>query len=66
MEKKVTKNTRIDEILQANNKAVEILFQEGLHCICCPMSMNETLEQGCKAHGMNDKKIKQIVERLNR
>jgi hypothetical protein len=30
------------------------------------MSQMESLEDGCKAHGMSDKEINEIVEKLNK
>lgn len=63
---KITKNTKIMNILNANPKAIEILFEAGLGCIGCHMSQYETLEQGCKTHGMNNKEINDIIEKLNK
>lgn len=62
---KITKKTKISEIVKINPKAKEILFEEGMHCIGCPMAQQETLEEGCLAHGMEEKKIKQIIKKLN-
>ena len=64
--KKITGKTKLSEVLNLNSKAAEVLFQEGLMCVGCPMAMQETLEQGCRAHGMNKKKIDEIIERLNK
>ena len=64
--KKITKKTLMSEVLSANDKAAEILFDAGMGCIGCPMSQMESLEAGCKAHGMNDKKIEELVKKLNK
>ena len=63
---KINKSTKISKVVGANPKAVEILFKAGLTCIGCPMAQQETLEQGCKAHGMNKKEIKKLVKELNK
>ncbi len=63
---KITKKTKLSEILVKNEKAAEMLFKAGLSCIGCPMAMQETIEEGCLAHGMNDKEIDELIERLNR
>jgi hybrid cluster-associated redox disulfide protein len=64
---KITKNTKLNEILDAKGeKAAEILFKSGMGCVGCPMSQMESLEDGCKAHGMSDKEINEIVEKLNK
>ena len=62
--KKITKKTKLSEITE-NEKVVEALFEVGLHCVGCPMSMQETIEEGCKAHGMSDKDIDELIGRLN-
>ena len=63
---KINKKVKLNEILDKNENAAEILFEAGLGCIGCPMAMAETLEEGCKAHGMNDKEIGELVEKLNK
>lgn len=63
--KKITSKTKLNDLLRKNPETVEILFDAGLHCIGCPMAMQETLEQGCKAHGMTKKEINELVKRLN-
>ena len=62
----ITKKTKFSEILESNKDAAEILFEAGLHCVGCPMTSQESLEDGCKAHGMSEKDIDELVERLNK
>ena len=63
---KVTKKTKFSEILMKKPGAAEVLMEKGMHCIGCPMSMQENLEQGCKAHGMSDKDIEILIDQLNK
>ncbi len=63
--KKITKKTKFSKILEDNEKAAEILFEAGLHCVGCPMTAQESLEDGCLAHGMNGKEIDKLVGKLN-
>ena len=62
---KITKKTIMSEILEEKPKASKLLIEAGMHCVGCPMAMSETLEEGCKAHGMNKKEIDKLVEELN-
>ena len=62
---KITKKTKMSEILEEKPEAAKLLIEAGMHCVGCPMAMQETLEQGCKAHGMNKKEIDELVKRLN-
>lgn len=64
--RKITKETMMSEILEKKPEAAEILFESGMHCVGCPMSMSETLEQGCLAHGMNKKEVDELVKKLNK
>ena len=51
------------EVLKKCPDAAEILMESGMHCIGCPMSMTETVEQGCQAHGLDADKL---VEKINK
>lgn len=62
---KITRKTKLSKLVQKKPESVEILFEAGLSCIGCPMAMQETLEDGCKAHGFSEKKIDELIERLN-
>jgi len=66
MAKKITKDMKINEVMQTNEKAAEVLFGAGLMCVGCPLAMQETIEKGCLAHGMDAKKIDGIIEELNK
>jgi hybrid cluster-associated redox disulfide protein len=66
MAKKITAKTKFDEIMHINPEAGMILFEHGMHCVGCGMASMETLEQGCLAHGMEKKEIKELIERLNK
>ncbi|MBW3022665.1 DUF1858 domain-containing protein [Candidatus Woesearchaeota archaeon] len=61
----ITKKTMIADVVRKHEKSAEIMFKYGLHCIGCHMSPNETLEQGCKAHGMSDEEIEQMIKEIN-
>ena len=54
------------QLLTKKPEAMNILFENGLHCIGCHMSAYETIEQGCLAHGMSDKEIDALVKQLNK
>lgn len=64
-EEKITKNMTFQEIMKNCPGCAEILLSYGLHCIGCHVAAFETLEQGCKAHGLSDDKIDEIVEKIN-
>ena len=61
--KKITKKMTFSEVLQKYPESAEIFMNEGLHCIGCPSAGMETIERGCKAHGLKPEKI---IEKLNK
>tara|TARA_Y100000310_G_C20038945_1_gene515280 strand:+ start:184 stop:387 length:204 start_codon:yes stop_codon:yes gene_type:complete len=64
---KITKKMTFSEILEKHSEIAEVLLSKGMHCIGCPMSQMESLEEGCLAHGLNaDKIVKEINEKINK
>ncbi len=49
---KVTKDTLIGEALMMDMGIAEVLMESGMHCVGCPASQAETLEEACAVHGM--------------
>lgn len=49
----ITKNMIISDILKINMGVVPILLNEGMHCIGCPASQGESLEEACMVHGID-------------
>jgi len=63
---KITAKTKLSEIMEINPELAEVLFESGMSCCGCPMAQEETLEEGCLAHGMSEKDIDKLVEKLNK
>ena len=53
MEKKITKDMIIGEILQLNPGMANVLMAGGMHCVSCPASQGESLEEACYVHGID-------------
>ena len=49
----VNKSTMIGELLQIDQNIAPILLNIGMHCLGCPSSQAESLEEACMVHGMN-------------
>ena len=56
----------MSEILMKKPEAARLLIEAGMHCIGCPMAMQESLEDGCLSHGMTGKQIDKLLEELNK
>ena len=50
---RITKDTTIGEALQIDAGIVPILMGIGMHCVGCPSSAGETLEEASMVHGMD-------------
>ena len=65
MLKEVTKDMLIGEILQADATVAQILMASGMHCIGCPASQGESLEEAAMVHGIDsDELVTKINEYL--
>ena len=53
MEKKVTKEMGIMDIVQQYPESLEVFAKYGLGCIGCAAARFENLEAGAKVHGFN-------------
>ena len=49
----VNKNMQIGELLMMNPQIANILMGAGMHCIGCPASQMETLEEAAMVHGLD-------------
>ena len=56
------KDTRIGEILETAPEKADVLLEIGMHCLGCPASQMETLEEACAVHGID---VNEVVEKLN-
>lgn len=49
----VTKDTMIGELLRIDQNVAPILLEIGMHCLGCPSSQMETIEEAAMVHGIN-------------
>ena len=50
---KITKDMTIGEILKINQNMAGVLMAGGMHCIGCPASQGESLEEAAMVHGID-------------
>ena len=58
----VTKKTLIGEALSIDEEIAPILMGIGMHCLGCPASRGESLEEACEVHGVD---CDELIEKLN-
>ena len=61
MAEQVTKATMIGQLLQIDEEVAPILLNIGMHCLGCPSSQMETIEEAAMVHGLDpDSLVDQI------
>ena len=58
----ITKDTIISEILNIDIDLAKYLLEIGMHCIGCPASSGESLEQACDVHGSD---LDELIDKMN-
>ena len=62
---KVTKESIIGDVLDYNRGTAQFFFEIGMHCLGCPHSRGESIEEACQVHGTDaDELVKNINEFL--
>ena len=59
---KIEKTMSIGELLEMAPEKADILLEAGMHCLGCPASQAETLEEACLVHGID---VYELIEKLN-
>ena len=54
---------KIGALLEANPEKAEILLAAGMHCLGCPASQAETLEEAWAVHGID---VEELLAELNK
>ena len=58
----ITKDTLIDDILKLDETTAPYFLEMGMHCLGCPASRGESLEQACMVHGVS---VDELLKKLN-
>ncbi len=58
----ITKDTMIGELLNIDEEVAPILLEIGMHCLGCPSSQMETIEEAAAVHGYDPE---MLVEKIN-
>lgn len=58
----ITKDTIIGDVLKMDSTTAEFFFAIGMHCLGCPASSGESVEEACKVHGVD---VEELVRKIN-
>ena len=59
---KVSKDMLIGQLLQIDANIAPILMRAGMHCLGCPSSQTESLEEAAMVHGLD---VDVLVNQIN-
>lgn len=60
---KITKDMLIGDILDMDVGTSQFFLEIGMHCLGCPASRGESIEDACQVHGTD---CDQLVEKINK
>ena len=64
---KIEKSTIIGDILDIAPETAPLFLSIGMHCLGCPSSRGETVEEACMVHGIDvDKLLALVNEEANK
>lgn len=58
----ITKDTIIGDILDIAPETAPVFMSIGMHCLGCPSSRMETVEQACAVHGVS---VEDLLAKVN-
>lgn len=53
----INKEMIISDILAVDARLAQVLMMSGMHCIGCPASQGESLEEACFVHGLDPDEV---------
>lgn len=59
---RVTKDTTIGEVIQIDAGVIPILMGAGMHCVGCPSSAGETLEEAAMVHDIDSDMLVEEIQ----
>ena len=60
----ITKDTVIGDILDTDFDVAPLFLEIGMHCLGCPASRGETIEEACMVHGANADELIDVLNRI--
>ena len=58
----ITKDMLVGDVLDEHPELAPHFLAIGMHCLGCPMSRGESIEEACAVHGVD---ADELIEKLN-
>ena len=59
---KISSDMLVGQIVNEHPEFIDTLLEAGMHCLGCPSSQMESLEDACMVHGID---VDKVLEKLN-
>ena len=59
---KISSDMLVGQIVNEHPELIDTLLEAGMHCLGCPSSQMESLEDACLVHGLDEG---ELLEKLN-
>ncbi|MGN0453147.1 MAG: DUF1858 domain-containing protein [Ruminococcus sp.] len=62
----ISKNSIIGDVLDMYPDTAPLFLEMGMHCLGCPASRGETIEEACQVHGADaDALVEKLIKTVN-
>ena len=58
----ITRETVIGDIVDFDPETAEVFMDCGMHCIDCPVSRMESIEEACEVHGVDPDELSENLK----
>ncbi len=58
---RVDKNSIIGDVIDKDPNTAEFFMEIGMHCITCPVSRMESIEEACGVHGVDPDELIEVL-----
>lgn len=63
----ITKNTIVGQVLDYDPTTAEYFLAMGMHCLGCPSSRGESIEDACAVHGVDpDELVAKLIAHISK
>lgn len=60
--KEIDENSIIGDVIEKYPDVIEILTNEGIHCVMCSASSGESINDACLIHGLD---VNEVIKKIN-
>ncbi len=59
----ITKQSIMGDMLEFDRGIAVVLMEAGMHCVGCPASVGESLEEACQVHGLDADEVLENIKK---